>query len=63
MIMASKCIYMVTHLVMGKTTSKKALSCAHTQKCKSQASKELDRPELVCECTTCIHECLTKNST
>ena len=31
-IRASNGIYRVTHLVMGKTTSKKALSCAHTQK-------------------------------
>ena len=32
MIMASKCIYMVTHFVIGKTTNKKALSCAHSQR-------------------------------
>ena len=29
--MASKCIYIVTHLVIGKTTSKKALSCTRLQ--------------------------------
>ena len=31
-IRASNGIYRVTHLVMGKTISKKALSCARTQK-------------------------------
>ena len=49
-IMASKCIYRVTHLVMGKTISKKALSCVRTQRCKSQVRTESDEAQQAWTC-------------